>query len=111
MRVLYLSKLFKVRRAFSYFMATFGACFLGYFLSGFGSNLYTVGYRSGFVQPSDYSMTVMQGIGQNEKKKYSLQHTQLLYEVLLEKKGQIDVLDWLVLAKHYSKNGEEEIAF
>ncbi len=34
-----------------------------------------------------------------------------MYEVLLEKKGHIDVLDWLVLAKHYSKNGEEEIAF
>ena len=56
-------------------------------------------------------MPVMQGVGMNEKKKYSLQHTQLMYEVLLEKKGKIDVLDWLVLAKHYSKNGEEEIAF
>ena len=30
---------------------------------------------------------------------------------VLEKKGEIDLLDWLVLAKHYTKNGEEEIAF
>ena len=86
-RVLYFTKLFKVRRTIAYFTATFGACFIGYFISGFGANLYTLGYRAGFVQPSDYSMTVMQGIGQNEKKKYSLQHTQLMYEVLLEKKG------------------------
>ena len=35
-----------------------------------------------------------------------------MHEVLLEKGGQqVDVLDWLVLAKHYTKNGEEEIAF
>ena len=32
-------------------------------------------------------------------------------EVLCQKKGEIDILDWLVLAKHYTKNGEEEIAF
>ena len=111
MRTLYLTRLFRVRRAIAYFMATFGSCFIGYVLSGYGANMYTLGYRAGFVQPKDYSMSVMQGIGQNEKKKYSLQHTQLMYEVLLEKKGKIDVLDWLVLAKHYSKNGEEEIAF
>ena len=71
-RVLYLSGLYRVRRMFALFMSTFGACFIGYFLSGFGSNMYTVGYRAGFVQPSDYSLTVMQGIGKNEKKKYSL---------------------------------------
>lgn len=46
----------------------------------------------------------------NEKKKYLLQHTQLMHEVLVKKKGDTDVLDWLVLAKHYTKNGEEEIA-
>ena len=32
-------------------------------------------------------------------------------EIILDRKGNLDVLDWLVLAKHYSKNGEEEIAF
>jgi len=32
-------------------------------------------------------------------------------EVLCQKKGEVDILDWLVLGKHYSKNGEEEIAF
>ena len=93
------------------FFATFGACFIGYVLAGFGTNIYTVGYRSGFVQPSDYSLTVMQGVGKNDKKKYLLQHTQLMHEVLIQKKGKIEVLDWLILAKHYAKNGEEEIAF
>ena len=32
-------------------------------------------------------------------------------EIVLERKGNLDVLDWLVIAKHYSKNGEEELAF
>ena len=30
---------------------------------------------------------------------------------LLERKGDLDVLEWLCLAKHYAKNGEEETAF
>ena len=32
-------------------------------------------------------------------------------EVILDKKGDIDALDWLCIAKHYSNNGEEEVAF
>jgi len=47
----------------------------------------------------------------SEKAKYTLQHTLLMNEVLCQKKGETDILDWLVLGKHYSKNGEEEIAF
>ena len=46
-----------------------------------------------------------------EKVKYQTQHLTLMKEVLLDKKGNLDVLDWLVLAKHYGKNGEEEISF
>ena len=35
-----------------------------------------------------------------------------MIEVLLAKKGSnVDVLDWVVLGRHYTKNGEEEIAF
>lgn len=79
-------------------------------MAGYGTNLYTVGYRQGFVQPSDYSLTVMQAF-KSEKAKYTLQHTLLMNEVLCQKKGETDILDWLVLGKHYSKNGEEEIAF
>jgi len=41
------------------FNATFGMCFFGYVMAGYGTNFYTVGYRTGFVQPSDYSLTVM----------------------------------------------------
>ena len=32
-------------------------------------------------------------------------------EVLIEKRGNIDVIDWVTLGKHYMKNGDEEIAF
>ena len=32
-------------------------------------------------------------------------------EALLTRKGDLDVLEWLVIAKHYAKNGEEETAF
>ena len=46
-----------------------------------------------------------------EKSKYALQHHQLMHQILIQKKGNTDVLDWLVLAKHYAKNGEEEISF
>ncbi len=47
----------------------------------------------------------------DEKKKYLMQHTLLMHQLLVEQKGHTDVLDWLVLGKHYSKNGDEEIAF
>ena len=29
----------------------------------------------------------------------------------IENKGNLDILDWLVLAAHYANAGEEEIAF
>ena len=48
-RFLYLSRLFWVRRLFMLFNATFGACFFGYVMAGYGTNFYTVGYRTGFV--------------------------------------------------------------
>ena len=34
-----------------------------------------------------------------------------MHTALLERKGDLDVLEWMVLAKHYAKNGEEETAF
>ena len=30
---------------------------------------------------------------------------------MLDKKAEFDVLDWLVIGKHYSNLGEEEIAY
>ena len=47
----------------------------------------------------------------HEKTKYTQQHTLLMHDILVVKKGEVEILDWLVLAKHYTKNGEEEIAF
>ena len=32
-------------------------------------------------------------------------------EAILDRKGDIDELDWLVMARHYARNGEEEQAF
>lgn len=32
-------------------------------------------------------------------------------EALLDRKGDLDSLDWLLLGKHYAKNGDEETAF
>ena len=32
-------------------------------------------------------------------------------ETIIDKKGELDVLDWIVFGKHYSRNGEEETAF
>lgn len=34
-----------------------------------------------------------------------------MHEALLVRKGDLDVLEWLVIARHYAKNGEEETAF
>ena len=34
-----------------------------------------------------------------------------MHEAILKRKGDLDVLEWLVIAKHYAKNGEEETAF
>ena len=110
-RVLYLSSLYKVRRQLAMLFSTFGACFIGYVLSGLGTNLYTIGYKQGFLQPEDYSQVVIDGIGKDEKLKYNLQHTQLMIEILMEKQGNTDVLDWLLLAKHYARAGEEEVSF
>jgi hypothetical protein len=30
---------------------------------------------------------------------------------IFEKKGDVDVLDWLMLGMHYAKNSDEEVAF
>ena len=35
----------------------------------------------------------------------------LMKEVRLDRKGDVDELDWLVMARHYARNGEEEQAF
>ena len=32
-------------------------------------------------------------------------------EALLDRKGDIDEIDWMVIARHYARNGEEEQAF
>ena len=78
---------------------------------GKGRNYYTIGCEQGMTQMADYSKNVLMGMGSDNKKKYYLQHVQLMKETLLDRRGDIDAIDWLLIGKHYSKNGEEEVAF
>ena len=92
-------------------MATFGAFGFSLLCSGKGQNFYTLGYGQGATQAADYSRAVLMGLGQDNKKRYYLQHITLMRETLLGRKGDIDALDWLVIAKNYAKNGDDETAF
>ena len=58
----------------------------------------------------DYSYDVMTYYGRKDDLKYQLSHKQLMLE-MLENKGELDVIDWLVLGNHYSKSAEEEVAY
>lgn len=84
---------------------------MGYVHAGYGTNWYTLGYKQGFFQPDDFSRGVMDSFAANDKRKYLMQHSSQMHQALLTRKGDLDVLEWLVLAKHYAKNGEEETAF
>jgi hypothetical protein len=35
----------------------------------------------------------------------------MMQEAILDRKGDLDTIEWLVYAKHYAKNGDEETAF
>jgi len=48
--IAYKLSLFRIRRNIVFFMSTFGALFVGYVFAGYGTNLYTLGYRQGFSQ-------------------------------------------------------------
>ena len=72
--------------------------------------MYERGYRGRTIQPTDYSFHVLNDYARKEDKKYMVMHRKLMHE-LLEEKGEISVLDWLILGTHYSKAAEEEVAF
>ena len=52
----------------------------------------------------------MNSYGADEEAKYKVQHMTHIKEAL-ESKGNLDILDWVLLGKHFSKNAEEEVAF
>mmetsp|Transcript_42953 Transcript_42953/g.31365 ORF Transcript_42953/g.31365 Transcript_42953/m.31365 type:complete len:85 (-) Transcript_42953:30-284(-) len=52
----------------------------------------------------------MNSYGGHDITKYGQQHTMHLKE-MYRRKGKGDVLDWITLGMHFSKNFEEEIAF
>ena len=109
--IAYKLTLFRVRRRLLLLFVTFGAASFGYFAAGYGTNWFTMGFRQGLYQPDDFSRGVLRGFASNDKKKYLLQHSRQMNQAILERKGDLDVLEWLCLAKHYAKNGEEETAF
>ena len=39
-----------------------------------------------------------------------IMHRKLMHEMMVQK-GEISVIDWLILGTHYSKAAEEEVAF
>ena len=107
----YKLSIYRVQRRIGLFAVTFGAAFVGYIMAGWGANWFTGGYAQGNFQPDDFSRGVMSFFGGDEKKRYLIQHSLQMREALLTREGDLDTLEWLVLAKHYSKNGEEETAF
>ena len=82
----------------------------GYMHGNTLKNLYVMGYRNHFFQPIDLSLGMMVTLGGVEKTKYTFQMIKLLKDGY-DKKGDIDTLDWLLLAQHFAKNQEEEVAF
>lgn len=65
-------RLYWFRRRFAVFATFFGSMWFGYMYSGWGKNLYTLGYYQGFYQPFDISMNLMNGYGGDEKTKYTV---------------------------------------
>ncbi|CDW79844.1 solute carrier family member 5 [Stylonychia lemnae] len=82
----------------------------GYFYAGFGKNMAAAGYMNNFLQPVDYSLTLMLDLGSNDGHKYSMQIVKILNDSM-QSDGKLDNLDWLLLGQHFSKNAEEEMAF
>ena len=55
-------------------------------------------------------MMLMNSYGADEKAKYTMEMLTLLQDAY-DKKGKIDILDWLIIAQHFGKSQEEEVAF
>ena len=93
-------------------MALFGGFAFGYIALNFYSsgNIYERGYRLGIIQPYDFTGQLMNDYGRNDDAQYLTMHRKLMQE-MLDKKGNLDVIDWLILGTHYSKAGEEEVAY
>ena len=85
----------------------YGYVMISHFQSG---NMYERGYKGKTIQPTDYTNLLLGDYAKREDKKYMVMHRKLMHE-LMEEKGEISVIDWLILGTHYSKAAEEEVAF
>lgn len=108
--IAYKLTIFRVRRRICLFLSTFGACWFGFFVSGYGQNLYTLGYMPRIGQCTDYSFWAVYAYRYN-KKRYASQHYTMLNEALFERRGDLDVLEWLTYGKHYAQSGDDNLAF
>jgi hypothetical protein len=53
---------------------------------------------------------VIKEYAKKENTKYMVAHKQFMLE-MLENKGELDAIDWLILGNHYAKSAEEEVAY
>ena len=70
-----------------------------------------MGHLNGFVQSADYTLHLMNAYGGDDKTKYKLVHLRFLKDAMDKDNGHLDVLDWLMSGKHYSRNADEEMAY
>ena len=77
------------------------------------ANLYERKFNHGVWQPWDYSTDVIREWCIKDKihnVQYSTMQKTLLFE-MMEQKGNIDTIDWLLLGQHFARAGEEEVAY
>ena len=58
----------------------------------------------------DFTSALISDYGCREDKQYMVMHRKMMHE-MLDSKGEMSELDWLILGTHYSKAAEEEVAF
>ena len=78
---------------------------MGNYFAGYGTNIYTQGYMFRGAAAWDFSWYPIYCFGFKPRYKYKLQSVSLLSEAILERKGDIDAVEWLTLAKHFQKTG------
>lgn len=72
--------------------------------------MYERGWNMPRVQPVDYSISIIKDYAKKDNVKYMVAHRYLMQE-MLENKGEMDAIDWLILGNHYAKAAEEEVAY
>ena len=67
-------------------------------------------YNSKMIEPRDFVAEIIGMYGTKTENQYSVMHRKMMVD-FVKRRGHLDILDWLTLGMHYSKAGEEEIAY